>query len=289
MTPFLSIVTISFNQGQYLRQCVESVLENKPKDVEYIVVDAGSKDSSREILERYRSDIDRLILEPDNGPADGLNKGFAHAHGRYGYFINADDFLLPRAIEKLRCLWEKCADVDVIFCGAWMVNSLGRPLREMVPTKVTRETLLERSAITVQQGTSFRLAKFHRVGGFNESNHTCWDAELIFDLVRAGAQTKVFHERIGAFRLHSDSITSQINDIGWRNRYQTERVKALSKLDPNRKYSSAFFGEIAPRFYRYIRNPRTFYVRLHDLLIPGAVERRWRLDMASPISGNSRF
>ncbi|MBK8907410.1 MAG: glycosyltransferase [Rhodospirillales bacterium] len=81
--PFLSIVTISFNQAQYARQAVESVLSQQGDDVEYIVVDPGSTDGSREILAGYGHAIDHFVFEPDNGPADGLNKGFGRATGRW--------------------------------------------------------------------------------------------------------------------------------------------------------------------------------------------------------------
>ena len=76
-----SIVTISYNQAQFLEQAIRSVIEQDYPDVEYIVVDPGSTDGSREIIERYRDRIDRIIFEPDKGPADGLNKGFAQATG----------------------------------------------------------------------------------------------------------------------------------------------------------------------------------------------------------------
>ena len=86
---FLSIVTISYNQAPYLRQCVESVISQKSDDIEYIVVDPGSTDGSREILQSYGDAIDHLILQTDKGPADGLNKGFAKAKGKIGYFVNS--------------------------------------------------------------------------------------------------------------------------------------------------------------------------------------------------------
>ncbi len=75
----VSVVTISYNQAEFLEQCIRSVIEQDYDDIEYIVVDPGSTDGSRDIIEKYHDYIDHIIFEPDCGPADGLNKGFAHA------------------------------------------------------------------------------------------------------------------------------------------------------------------------------------------------------------------
>ena len=96
----ISIVTISYNQEKYLRECIESILNQKDCELEYIVVDPGSTDGSRELIESYG---DRIlhVFERDNGPADGLNKGFAKATGDIYGFINSDDYLLPQALHHI--------------------------------------------------------------------------------------------------------------------------------------------------------------------------------------------
>src|SRR5450432_3341584 len=94
----VSIVTISFNQAAYLEEAIRSVLDQDHPLVEYIVVDPGSTDGSRDIIERYRGRIAKVLYEPDQGPADGLNHGFAHATGDVFACLNADDLLLPRAV-----------------------------------------------------------------------------------------------------------------------------------------------------------------------------------------------
>ena len=70
----IGIVTISYNQAKYLAEAIESVCVADPEWLEYVIVDPGSSDGSRQIIERYRKRFGRIILEPDEGPADGLNK-----------------------------------------------------------------------------------------------------------------------------------------------------------------------------------------------------------------------
>ena len=93
----VSIVTISYNQAQFLERTILSVLDQDYPEIEYIVVDPGSTDGSREIIERYGSRISKVILRPDRGAADGLNSGFAEASGQILGFLNSDDTLLPGA------------------------------------------------------------------------------------------------------------------------------------------------------------------------------------------------
>ncbi|MCB1155752.1 glycosyltransferase, partial [bacterium] len=86
----VSVVTLSFNQADYLERAIRSVVEQDHDDIEYIVVDPGSTDGSRDIIERYRDRIATVITDPDKGPPDGLNKGFAAATGDIYAYMNAD-------------------------------------------------------------------------------------------------------------------------------------------------------------------------------------------------------
>lgn len=124
--PDFSIVTISFNQAIYLEKCITSVLGQTGASFEYIVVDPGSTDGSREIISRYAGEIDTILLEPDNGPADGLNNGFQAATGRYLITINADDFLLPFALEKIFSLLSASSFPEILFMRRLACQRQGR-------------------------------------------------------------------------------------------------------------------------------------------------------------------
>ena len=117
-------MTISYNQGQYLERAIQSVLSQTYDNIEYILVDAGSTDESLSIIDRYRKRISSVICEPDDGPANGLNKGFSHADGDIFGYINADDYYLPDAIEKTVKFFNDHPDADIVSGHCYIVNEM---------------------------------------------------------------------------------------------------------------------------------------------------------------------
>src|SRR5687767_918810 len=93
--PKITIVTPSYNQGHFLEETITSVLDQKYPNLEYFVVDGGSKDNSVEIIKKYEQHITWWVSEKDRGQPHALNKGFERATGDVYGFINSDDCLLP--------------------------------------------------------------------------------------------------------------------------------------------------------------------------------------------------
>ena len=201
----ISIVTISFNQEKYLRQCIDSILGQTDCELEYIVVDPGSMDQSRALIESYGDRIVK-VFEPDKGPADGLIKGFERATGDVYGFINSDDYLLPGA---LKCVTDFYAghDDNVFVTGqGYTEDELGA--RTKIRTDVlTAQNMLHLSAVMFQQGTFFPAKLYKQVGGFNTKNGTCWDYELFLRFLMLGATHEVVDLDVAVFRLYQDSIS----------------------------------------------------------------------------------
>lgn len=94
----VSIVTVCWNAGKTLERAIRSVAAQTHPDIEYIVVDGGSTDATREIIERHRDVIARYVSEPDRGIYDAMNKGLRMATGEVVGILNADDFYYPEAV-----------------------------------------------------------------------------------------------------------------------------------------------------------------------------------------------
>ena len=232
----ISISTISYNQSRFIGHCLAGVARARSASpshlVEHIVVDAISSDGTIDILKANNS-LDRLVIERDKGPADGLNKAFSHASGEFGYFINADDFILPDAIARMFKAIDESPNADVILMGGWVVDQFNDPIRLMVPKKVSLCGLLLGQDILFQAGMLFRMDIFRRVGGFNVENRSCWDLELICDMINAGARISVVNDRIGCFRLHSASLSGGVGGVVHSQLYQQDLERLRFKYKVN--------------------------------------------------------
>lgn len=110
----IALVTPSFNTAPYLEQTLQSVLLQNYPALEYVVVDGGSTDGSVEILDAYRSRLTALIIEPDRGHADALNKGFSRTSGEIMGWINSDDLLHRNALATVDAVFAAFPDVEWI-------------------------------------------------------------------------------------------------------------------------------------------------------------------------------
>lgn len=205
-SPRISIVTLSFNQGRFLGEAIESILGQNYPNLDYIVVDPGSTDESRDIIASYAGRLTAL-LGPDAGPADGLNNGFAAATGDIFGYINADDLLLPGALETVARHFSARPDIDAILGNGILINADGTLRRRIKTSRFNLKTYGLGAMTFCQQGHFFRRSGFVAAGGFNVENRTCWDIELLVDMGLAGTRMINIPERLGAFRLYSDTIT----------------------------------------------------------------------------------
>ena len=202
-----SIVTISFNQAEFLEQTIQSVLDQRLKDLEYIIVDPGSTDGSREIIERYRPHFARVILEPDKGAADGLNKGFACATGQLFGFLNSDDVLFPGALTAATDYLRANPQLDVVSGDCQIIDAEGRYLRKCYSDRFSLVHYAYGSSILIQPSTFFRAEAYRRTRGFNVENRSNWDGELFVDMARTGARFGRTRQVWSRYRVHERSIT----------------------------------------------------------------------------------
>jgi glycosyltransferase involved in cell wall biosynthesis len=99
--PKISVITPSFNQGQFLEQTILSVLGQNYPNLEYIIIDGGSSDNSVEIIKKYSSQLTYWISESDNGQSHAINKGFRIASGNILCWLNSDDMFMPHILQYI--------------------------------------------------------------------------------------------------------------------------------------------------------------------------------------------
>ena len=91
--PLISIITVTYNAEKYLERCINSIVRQNYKNIQLIIVDGGSTDSTLKIIEKFKKYVNILISEPDFGIYDAMNKGIENAIGDWLLFLNSDDYL----------------------------------------------------------------------------------------------------------------------------------------------------------------------------------------------------
>lgn len=264
-----SIVTVSFNQAPFLRAAIDSVLAEKRPGVQYIVVDPGSTDGSREIIDSYGDAVDVRLFEPDKGPGDGLNKGFAKATGQILGYLNSDDILLPGALEKVDAAFNANPKIDVISGHAKIIDAEGRVLRESYSDEFRLTPILYRAACIMQPSTFFRRECFERTEGFNVDNRLDWDAELLVDLQAAGASFSRINEFLSGYRVFPGTVTSDrrgrvITEPRARELFKQRRGRPWRWYDHPRRWGYLML--------KFLREPRW----LRERLLHGPVSGRFK-------------
>lgn len=255
----VSIVTISYNQGNFLERAIKSVIEQDYDDIEYIIVDAGSTDGSSDIIEKYRPQIAKVIFEPDNGPADGLNKGFARATGDIFGFLNSDDVLLPGALSHVVSFFHSQPGIDVVCGHSIIIDERDRKLRNSYSDHFSLLRYAYGAVVVMQPSTFFRSNIFKKMQGFNVSNKTNWDGELLVDFCLQGARFALTNHFLSGYRLHPESITSSKKIDGGIRAYH----KAIFRKIIGRDMKPRDFPlSIMFRLIKHARNPRALHERL---------------------------
>ncbi len=223
--PRISIVTPSFNQGQFIEETIRSVLLQGYPNMEYIIIDGGSKDSSVEIIRKYESWLAYWVSEPDRGQADAIAKGFSKASGEILYWLNSDDIILPGAVGlAVRTLIREG-------CGVVYGNRLRLNEKDLFfdfdvpPSHLSRFHLFLGSWIP-QETMFFRHSIYESVGGIDPNLQFALDYELILRMFLSGVKFVHTGKFMGVMRFHNSAKSSRIGVIGeWE--FQELRLRYL--------------------------------------------------------------
>jgi len=176
--PRVTIVTPSYNQGEYIEATIRSVLEQDYPRIEYLVIDGGSSDKTLEIFGGQSSRV-RWISEPDNGQGDAIRKGFGIAQGEILAWLNSDDVYLPGAVSRAVAALQRSPSVPLVYGNAEFIDRAGAvlgPCEQIEPFDLGR--LINDLDFIVQPATFFRREPYSAVGGLDAGLTYCLDYDL---------------------------------------------------------------------------------------------------------------
>ena len=245
----ISIVTPSYNQGEFLEETICSILDQGYPDLEYIIIDGGSTDNSPDIIKKYEKYLAYWVSEKDNGQAHAINKGFSRATGEIFAYLNADDKYCPWALKTINNIFSDCTEVQWLV-SLWQLhwNVHGDPTPGMAVPGYTRKAFFEGRTLgnsdrflgwIQQESTFWRKNLWQKAGGFvNEDLKYAMDFEL---WSRFYALTDLYGVSVplGGFRQHPCQKTSDglqyyfeeakgvLENISQRSKSVPERVKNI--------------------------------------------------------------
>jgi glycosyltransferase involved in cell wall biosynthesis len=214
--PRITICTPSFNQGHFIEETINSVLNQSYPNLEYIVMDGGSTDGTVDILRKYEKHL-VWKSEKDRGQSDAINKGFRMASGDILAFINSDDVYEPGALHKVGKFFAGHPQASWLTGQCRIVGPQGREFRKLI-TYYKNFWLLFKSYNVLlvldyisQPATFWRRDIVKRIGSFDEGLHLTMDYDYS---LRVGKQYKlwIINDYLASFRVHDASKSAFIHD-----------------------------------------------------------------------------
>jgi len=206
MFPKISIVTPSFNQGQYLEETILSIVNQNYPNLEYIIIDGGSTDNSVEIIKKFKKHIKYWVSERDCGQSHAINKGIEQCTGNLFNWINSDDLLEPGALHTLADLYTQNPGY-ILYAGKLRtIDKENTIINDNLNTQSIRNGSFRNIPVR-QQSNFFDLDYLNRLGRINEALHYTMDAELIFKILASENRNKIISTDsvLGCYRLQPES------------------------------------------------------------------------------------
>jgi glycosyltransferase involved in cell wall biosynthesis len=228
--PRISIVTPSYNQGQFIEETIRSVLLQCYPNLEYIIIDGGSTDASVEIIKKYEPWLAYWISEPDHGQSHAINKGISKATGDYFAWINSDDIYKPGTLSKVAIAAKNYPSGIVLYSDCEIIDEKSHPifLQKGEPFNPEELLLVNGDHHAIAQPTSFFLTSaVKQINGVDESLHMIMDIDIFLRLSShfGAGEFHYFSEVWACFRRQSLQKTFEA-----RPKYQMERLNVIKKI-----------------------------------------------------------
>jgi len=223
--PKISIVTPSYNQGDFIEETILSILNQNYPNLEYIIIDGGSTDNTLEIIKKYENHLTYWLSEKDKGQSDAINKGLKRCTGEIFNWINSDDILAEGSLWKIGKIYAE--EKPDLICGRLQI--FGSPeerdnqLLEFQWHQSTVQNLYLRTI--VQAAMFYQKSLIDNLGGLNETLHYTMDLELWIKSILQKKNLIIAKspKTFAYFRLHQSSKTQSNTKMFRADAYSIER------------------------------------------------------------------
>lgn len=235
--PLVTIVMPSYNQARYLEKAILSVLGQDYPNIEFFVVDGGSKDESPEIIRKYhQSHPDRLVWwvsEKDKGQADAINKGCKKAKGEIIAWLNSDDIYLDGAVSKAVSVLSQNPELGLVYGNIKSMDMDGQVFNTITYADWQLEDLMA-FRIIGQPSVFMRREAFDGVGGMDTTYDLLLDP-LLFMRIAARYEIKYINEFFAAARFHPEA-----KNVSQARKYGDDALKIVEIMPDDPDFKEAF-------------------------------------------------
>lgn len=261
--PRISIVTPSYNHARFVPWTVRSVLHQRYPDLEYILMDGGSKDATVEVLAPYRSSFAHFVSERDKGQSDALCRGFLRSSGEIMAYLNSDDLLAPGVLHTIARYFHDHPEVDVVYGHRVLIDAVNLTTGYWMVPERHNHYLMMRWDMIPQETCFWRRRIWERAGNVDSSFRFAMDYDLFSRFMAAGARFAVLPRFLGAFRKHDEAKTTQLMDTVGKT--ESELIWNKHGLRPR-----WFHPLLSQRFYNGVHR-RGMQHALSGRSLPGAL------------------
>ena len=208
----VTVYITNYNYGDYIEVAIQSVLNQTLQDFELIIIDDGSTDNSKEIIEQYKDHAQvKIVYQKNKGLNVTNNIALRASSGKYIVRLDADDFLKEDALEKLSSKLEADDELGLVFPNYYMVDADGKVISEEVRHDFDKEVQLFDQAAH-GACTMIRSDFLRAVGGYNES-YNCQDGYELWIKFTSHYKVSNVNEPLFYYRQHGANLTSNENKI----------------------------------------------------------------------------
>jgi glycosyltransferase involved in cell wall biosynthesis len=228
--PKISIITPSFNQAKYIEKTVTSVLNQNYTNLEYIILDGGSTDGCVDIIKKYSEKIYYWESKPDKGQADAIFRGFEKSTGDIVAWINSDDYFLDNALLTVGKFFADNPETKWLIGNGIIIDESGKEILRCYSPRIDFNKILFYGGAFIQPSMFISRNAFFEAGGFDRTFNFSFDVDLFLNLAKNWPPRQI-DEFLSAFRFHSQSKTSTLNDTRIResNLIRFEKYKVYTK------------------------------------------------------------
>lgn len=235
----ISIVTPSYNQGNFIEKTIKSILNQNYENFEHIIIDGGSTDNTIEIVKCYKHL--KWISEEDSGQANALNKGFALATGDIFAWLNSDDYYEVNIFNTVSEYFENHSDCDFLYGDITYVNKYDEKLFEISGDEINYNSLLKNPDLIRQPSFFWRREIFYKFGGIDESLNLVMDYDLFLKFTKIKKPCYI-KKNFSYYRIYDETKTHSN-----RKKQAIEILKVMIKNKPLLSFSMLWF--IVKRYF----------------------------------------